>query len=166
MASVRMHMSVSSSEELEASQTHTFQVALFYIETSLVDGDVMISNYDKIEELVDKVVPKYDPTSLLAEFSPTDSDYIPGDADDDLMYRLDKLPLSILTNPQGPVMLKRYRPWLGWYEGSAFRTGNTDKVRTLWTLDEMLRFGIHSRRNAYLVLMPVSYTHLTLPTKA
>ena len=172
LQSIRIRMAVASSEEMELYQTHTFQMALIYYETSLADGqNIEITSYDDAETLLDKIVPKYDDAKLVgATFTPTESDYEVGDVDDDTMYQLDKLPLSILTNPTGPAIIKRMRPWLGWYEGSAYRTGNGDNVRTLWMWDELIRIGIRSNRHGYLfgVLsnpgQPMDYTVMqTLP---
>ena len=69
----------------------------------------------------DQRVPKVDDTSPYTSWTATDADEEMGDTDVSLIWRPDKISLSVLTNPASPAMLYKRRIRLGFLRGNGFR---------------------------------------------
>ena len=168
-----------SSDLIEYWQHHRFQLTLAWLPVSLAAGESAYIALGDIQNLWDEMMPNVEDELPTAAYTPTLSDYRPGDDDDSPIWQPGKLTEKLLTNPATAAVIQQWRPTLGFFNNSAFRPGvgpkadgtlvNTNRVQTLWQIPEnWIRVGISPPTNGYLVwaitnpAQPAAYTQANM----
>jgi hypothetical protein len=168
---------------IEYWQHHRFQLTLGWLPVSLSAGERAFTGATDIQNLWDEMMPSVEDSDPTMAFTPTLSDYRPGEDDESPIWQPGRLSEKLLTNPAAAFVIQAWRPTLGFFNNQAFRVGvdsdedgtpaGTSKVQTLWQIPEKwIRVGVHPQTNGYLAWAvtnpkkPVTYSGPNMAPRA
>lgn len=148
---------IQSLTNVGAHQAMIYDLSAWWLPCYGSDAAETVNTVAGLKALYDMYVPKVDATRVEDSWTVTEDDASIGDDDDQLYFRPDRVSLMTLTQPARPAKLYGKRGWLGWAEGSAFRTGDSTHVRYMKRAKGFVRRGVNTSYPGYVVWV------LTLP---
>jgi len=137
---------IQSKDEVNANEFSFIDIAAVWLPLYDADAAEAPSTRAAINTLINKRVPKIDPTSPLSDFSVSEDEYVLGNEDTNLMWQPGKITLKALTDPGKIGFLFHRRHRLGYAEGSAYRTNTAassyPKVRLISRIQDMVTTGL------------------------